>query len=77
MAVTKNLPKGHSIGALVLGVMELLLGLIVIIICGVLSSKASLPTILTPFWAAIPVSQLLFNSSPQIEHNHDYSDYNV
>jgi len=54
MAVTKNLPKGHSIGALVLGVMELLLGLIVIIICGVLSSKASLPTILTPFWAAIP-----------------------
>ena len=54
MAVAKNMPKGHCIAALVMGVMELLLSLIVIIIAGVLSSKADLPSILTPFWAAIP-----------------------
>lgn len=47
--------RGHAISALVLGVMELVFGLIIIICSFVLGGKVNAGTALTPYWAGIPV----------------------
>lgn len=49
-----KIQKGHAMAALVVGVLEIVLALIVIICSFVLSSKASLSGALTPYWAGIP-----------------------
>lgn len=46
--------KGHAIAALVVGVLECVLSLIVIICSFVMAGKAKLGAGLTPYWAGIP-----------------------
>ncbi len=50
------LSKGHAIGALVVGGMEIVFGLIIMICSFVLGSKLKANATLTPYWAGIPVS---------------------
>ncbi|XP_066912415.1 uncharacterized protein [Clytia hemisphaerica] len=48
-----TLSKGHVMGALVLGAIELLCGLLVIILSVVLAKKAQLPAAFSPWWAGV------------------------
>jgi len=49
-----DVQRGHAIAALVLGIMELVFGLIIIICSFVLGGKVNAGTALTPYWAGIP-----------------------
>ena len=50
--------RGHGIGALVLGVIEVVAGLLVIILSVVLAGKANLSATLSPYYAGVIVSTL-------------------
>jgi len=52
--MSAQIKKGHGLGALIIGVMECVLALIIIICSFVLAGKADIPTTLTPYWAGIP-----------------------
>ncbi len=52
--------KGHAMGALVIGVMEIVFGLIIMICSFVLGGKLKKSATLTPYWAGIPVSFYIF-----------------
>ncbi|XP_065063878.1 uncharacterized protein LOC135690293 [Rhopilema esculentum] len=52
--MTGEIQRGHSIGALVIGIMELLFGLIIVICSFVLGGKVNVSAALTPYWAGIP-----------------------
>ena len=54
--MTGEIQRGHSIGALIIGIMELLFGLIIVICSFVLGGKVNVSAALTPYWAGIPVS---------------------
>lgn len=46
--------KGHAIGALVIGALEILCALIIMICSFVVGGKMNAPASLTPYWAGIP-----------------------
>ena len=48
--------RGHGIGAIVIGVMEILFGLIIMICSFVVGGKIAGNSALSPYWAGIPVS---------------------
>ena len=55
------LSKGHALGGIIIGVMELIFGLLIMICSFVLGSKIKGASgALTPYWAGIPVSPSLF-----------------
>ena len=57
-----DVQRGHAIAALILGIMELVFGLIIIICSFVLGGKVNASTALTPYWAGIPVCTVsIFN----------------
>ena len=49
----RQISKGHATGALILGIIELLIGIIVAICSFVLASKAKMDVSLTPYWAGL------------------------
>ena len=51
----RQISKGHATGALVLGIIEPLIGIVVRICSFVLVSKAQI----TPYWAGLTVSKYL------------------
>ena len=53
----RQISKGHATGALVLGIIELLIGIVVTICSFVLASKAKMKVHLTPYWAGLTVSK--------------------
>lgn len=53
----RQISKGQATGALVLGVIEIMVGIVVTICSFVLASKAKINIILTPYWAGLPVSK--------------------
>lgn len=55
----RQISKGHATGALVLGTIELLVGIIVTACSFVLASKAKMQVSLTPYWAGLTVSKYL------------------
>ncbi|XP_057301295.1 uncharacterized protein LOC130635824 [Hydractinia symbiolongicarpus] len=46
--------KGHALGGMILGAIELVLALVIIICSFVMVGKAEMSTSLTPYWAGIP-----------------------
>ena len=57
--MSNSLQAKHAKVALVLGIIEVVLGLIIAIISFVTASKAKLSVQLTPYWAGFIVSYLL------------------
>ena len=55
----RKISKGHATGALILGIIEIVIGLIVTICSFVLASKAKMSAALTPYWAGLIVSRYL------------------
>ena len=53
----RQISKGHATAALILGITELLIGIIVTICSFVLASKAKMQVSLTPYWAGLTVSK--------------------
>lgn len=47
---------GHAKGALILGIIEVVCGLLIIILSAVLAGKASVSASMSPYWAGIVVS---------------------
>ena len=56
----RQISKGHATGALVLGIIELLVGIVVTICSFVLASKAEIKAEITPYWAGLTVSKYLW-----------------
>ena len=52
--------KGHSTATLVLGICELLCGILIIILAIVASSKANIGASLSPWWAGVVVSYITY-----------------
>lgn len=52
--------KGHSTATLVLGICELLCGILIIILAIVASSKANVGAGLSPWWAGVVVSYMTY-----------------
>ena len=55
----RQISKGHATGALVLGIIEPLIGIAVRICSFVLVSKAEIKPQITPYWAGLTVSKYL------------------
>ena len=55
----RKISKGHATGALTLGIIETVIGLIVTTISFVLASKAKMSPAVTPYWAGLIVSRYL------------------
>ena len=56
----RQISKGHATGALVLGIIELLVGIVITICSFVLASKAEIKAEITPYWAGLTVSKYLW-----------------
>ena len=54
--MAKILSRGHTVGAIVLGAIELACGILVIILSVVMAKKANLPASFSPWWAGVIVS---------------------
>ena len=54
--------SGHATGALVLGIIELLIGIVHTIYSFVLASEAEIKAQITPYWAGFTVSKYLWLS---------------
>lgn len=52
--MAEQIKKGHGLGALIIGVLEIILALVIVICSFVLAGKADIPTTLTPYWAGVP-----------------------
>ena len=52
--------RGHATATMVLGICELLCGILIIILAIVASSKASVGAGLSPWWAGVVVSRFYF-----------------
>ena len=55
------LQKGHATATLVLGICELLCGILIIILAIVAAGKASVGAALSPWWAGVVVSYFTFS----------------
>ena len=55
----RKISKGHAIGALILGIIETVIGLTVTVCSFVLASKAKMSAAVTPYWAGLIVSRYL------------------
>ena len=53
----RQISKRQATGALVLGIIEILVGIVVTVCSFVLASKAEINVALTPYWAGLPVSK--------------------
>ena len=56
----RQISKGHAKVALILGIIELLVGIVVTICSFVLASKATIKAEITPYWAGLAVSKYLW-----------------
>ena len=53
----RQISKGQATGALILGIIEMLVGIVITTCSFVLASKAKMSVALTPYWAGLPVSE--------------------